>query len=99
MQRKHILQLICLSLWVAISSAPKAATEEVTVLLDWFINPDHAPLIVAEQEGLFENAGLTVKLVEPADPSLPPKLAAAKKQISRLATNRHSWSTSIIHYR
>ncbi len=79
MQRKHILQLICLSLWIAISSAPKAATEEITVLLDWFINPDHAPLIVAEQEGLFENAGLTVKLVEPADPSLPPKLAAAKK--------------------
>ncbi|MEC8693718.1 MAG: ABC transporter substrate-binding protein [Pseudomonadota bacterium] len=79
MQRKHILQLICLSLWIAAGSAPKAATEEVTVLLDWFINPDHAPLIVAEQEGLFENAGLKVNLVEPTDPSLPPKLAAAKK--------------------
>ena len=65
MQRKHILQFICLSLWVAISSAPKAATEEITVLLDWFINPDHAPLIVAEQEDLFENAGLRVNLVEP----------------------------------
>ena len=71
MQRKYIHQFICLSLWVAMSSAPKAATEEITVLLDWFINPDHAPLIVAEQEDLFENAGLKVNLVEPADPSLP----------------------------
>ena len=28
-----------------------AAKDEITVLLDWFINPDHAPLVVAEQTG------------------------------------------------
>jgi putative hydroxymethylpyrimidine transport system substrate-binding protein len=79
MKFKHLFNALSLSLLIAASSVTKASTEEVTVLLDWFINPDHAPLIVAEQEGLFENAGLKVTLVEPADPSLPPKLAAAKK--------------------
>jgi putative hydroxymethylpyrimidine transport system substrate-binding protein len=79
MNVKHLLKVTGLSLWIAASSISKASSQEVTVLLDWFINPDHAPLIVAEQEGLFEKAGLKVTLVEPADPSLPPKLAAAKK--------------------
>ena len=79
MNIKHLLKVTGLSLWIAASSISKASSQEVTVLLDWFINPDHAPLIVAEQEGLFEKAGLKVTLVEPADPSLPPKLAAAKK--------------------
>jgi len=79
MHFKHLLKIASLSLCVLVSSVSKASTEEITVLLDWFINPDHAPLIVAEQEGLFEKAGLKVTLVEPADPSLPPKLAAAKQ--------------------
>jgi len=79
MKIKHLFYSVGLSLWIAASSVTKASTQEVTVLLDWFINPDHAPLIVAEQEGLFEQSGLKVTLVEPADPSLPPKLAAAKK--------------------
>jgi putative hydroxymethylpyrimidine transport system substrate-binding protein len=79
MKIKYLLNVVGLSLWMAASSVTKASTQEVTVLLDWFMNPDHAPLIVAEQEGLFEKAGLKVTLVEPADPSLPPKLAAAKK--------------------
>lgn len=79
MKIKYLFNALSLSLLIAASSVTKASTQEVTVLLDWFINPDHAPLIVAEQEGLFEKAGLKVTLVEPADPSLPPKLAAAKK--------------------
>ncbi len=79
MKIKYLLNALGLILWIAASSVTKAYTQEVKVLLDWFINPDHAPLIVAEQEGLFEQSGLKVMLVEPADPSLPPKLAAAKK--------------------
>jgi len=55
------------------------ATEKLTVLLDWFANPDHAPLLVAKEKGFFEEAGLDVKLVGPADPADPPKLVAAQK--------------------
>lgn len=53
------------------------AQEKLTVLLDWFVNPDHAPLILAQELGLFERAGLDVELVAPADPSAPPRLVAA----------------------
>jgi putative hydroxymethylpyrimidine transport system substrate-binding protein len=62
-----------------LSSQPAFAQEhrKLTVVLDWFVNPDHAPVIVALQQGFFEEAGLEVELVEPADPNLPPKMAAA----------------------
>jgi putative hydroxymethylpyrimidine transport system substrate-binding protein len=58
-------------------TAPAAAAEKLTLLLDWFVNPDHAPVIVAAQLGYFERAGLEVEIVAPADPNDPPKLVAA----------------------
>ena len=54
-----------------LGTASTASAERVTILLDWFINPDHGPLFVAEELGLFEAQGLEVELIEPADPSAP----------------------------
>ena len=62
-----------------IAPKPSAATEKMTVLLDWFVNPDHAPLYVALEKGYFADAGLEVELIAPADPNDPPKLVAAEK--------------------
>lgn len=62
-----------------LSAQPVAAAEKLTVLLEWFVNPDHAPLVVAKELGLFEKAGLDVELLPPADPSAPPRLIAAKQ--------------------
>ncbi len=56
-----------------------SAAEKFTVLLDWYVNPDHAPLYVAEAQGYFEEAELDVELIAPANPNDPPKLVAAKK--------------------
>ncbi|MCC6920914.1 MAG: ABC transporter substrate-binding protein [Alphaproteobacteria bacterium] len=47
------------------------------LLLDWYINPNHAPILVAEKSGAFARRGLAVEIVEPADPNDPPKLVAA----------------------
>lgn len=58
-------------------SVPAPAAEKMTVILEWFVNPDHAPLVVAREKGFFEEAGLDVELVAPADPNDPPKLVAA----------------------
>lgn len=69
--RPLLLLLLCLLPWRA------AQAEPLTVLLDWFLNPDHAPLIIAEQRGFFAEAGLEVEMIEPADPNDPPKLVAA----------------------
>ena len=58
---------------------PAGAAEKMTLLLDWFVNPDHAPLFVAQEKGYFAEAGLEVELIAPADPNDPPKLVAAGK--------------------
>jgi putative hydroxymethylpyrimidine transport system substrate-binding protein len=60
-----------------IISAPALAEEKLLVLLDWFVNPDHAALIIAKEGGFFQRAGLDVTFIEPADPSAPPRLVAA----------------------
>ena len=56
-----------------------AKTDKLTIGLDWFINPDHAPLIIAQKRGFFKEVGLEVEMIEPADPNDPPKLVAAGK--------------------
>lgn len=60
-------------------AAPARAQDRVTVLLDWFINPDHAPLVMGVETGIYARAGLDVRLIAPADPNDPPKLVAAKR--------------------
>ncbi|MGH1466995.1 MAG: ABC transporter substrate-binding protein [Cognatishimia sp.] len=60
-----------------LTATPAFAADEMTVLLDWFINPDHGPIIVAQEKGFFADQGLEVEIVAPADPSDPPKLVAA----------------------
>jgi len=73
--RLFSLLILCSSL----IPLPALAAEKMTVLLDWFVNPDHAPLIVAKEKGFFAEAGLDVTLIAPADPNDPPKLVAAGK--------------------
>ncbi|MEO1027123.1 MAG: ABC transporter substrate-binding protein, partial [Pseudomonadota bacterium] len=48
-------------------AAPAAAQDKMTLLLDWFINPDHGPIIIAEENGYFAEVGLEVEVVPPAD--------------------------------
>ena len=60
-----------------LTAAPAQAADKLTVLLDWFTNPDHAPVITAQTKGFFAAEGLDVELIEPADPAMPPKLVAA----------------------
>lgn len=60
-----------------LAPAASAAQEKFTVLLDWFVNPDHATLFTARYIGAFAKAGLDVDLVPPTDPDLPPRLLAA----------------------
>ena len=58
------------------SALPASAQDKLTLMLDWFVNPDHGTLIVAEQGGYFKKYGLDVEMIAPADPNDPPKLVA-----------------------
>ena len=42
-------------------------TTKIRLGLEWFVNPDHLPLIVAKKHGIFDQFHLDVELVEPAD--------------------------------
>ena len=48
-----------------------------TLTLDFYPNPDHAGIYMAEKLGYFEEAGLDVTIETPADPSAPIKQVAA----------------------
>jgi len=60
-------------------ATPAFAQDRMTLVLDWFINPDHGPIIIAQAKGYFADQGLEVEIVAPADPADPPKLVAAGK--------------------
>ena len=56
-----------------------ARQEPFTVMLDYFPNADHAGIFAAKAAGLYEKAGLDVKIQTPPDPSAPLKLLRAGK--------------------
>lgn len=57
----------------------RTKSRKLQVILDWFPNPDHGPLILAEQKGFFKEQGLSVEIIAPADPTDPPKWVAMNK--------------------
>lgn len=69
------------ALWLLLLTTGSSVygAEKLTVLLDWFINPDHAPLFVAYERGYFRDRGLEVEFIAPSNPNDPPKLVAAGK--------------------
>ena len=69
---KHLLTAALMAL-----ASPAVAADKLTLMLDWFVNPDHAPIVLAAENGYFADAGLDVEIIAPSDPADPPKLVAA----------------------
>jgi putative hydroxymethylpyrimidine transport system substrate-binding protein len=76
MMLRPALRLALLGMCLLVAS-PALAAEKLTLLLDWFVNPDHAPIIIADKRGYFADQELEVEIIAPADPNDPPKLVAA----------------------
>ena len=76
----NLLKKTFIILIISFMSLKSAHTKDkVTLLLDWFINPDHGPIIIASEKGIFKDAGLEIEIIPPANPADPPKLVAAGK--------------------
>jgi len=76
MMKKIVLSLL-LPGFACIAQAN--AAEKLTLMLDWYVNPDHAPIMVAQQIGAFKAQGLDIDIIPPSDPALPPRLVVAHK--------------------
>jgi len=64
-----LVEMLAVSCW---------ATAPLRVVLDFFPNPNHVPLYVAQELRMFDDEGVEVDLIVPANPSDPPLLAAAR---------------------
>ena len=76
---KQLVKALVAAAILAVFSSSIQAADKITLLLDWFINPDHGPVIIAQEKGYFSKLGLEVDIIPPADPADPPKLVAAGK--------------------
>ena len=54
-----------------------ATLQPFSLTLDFYPNPDHAGIYMAQKLGYFEDAGLDVSIQTPADPAAPTKQVAA----------------------
>jgi len=61
------------------AAAPAQAAQKVRLLLDWFVNPNHAAIFAAKESGAFARQGLDVEMIAPADSASVPLLLAAGK--------------------
>jgi putative hydroxymethylpyrimidine transport system substrate-binding protein len=59
------------------SEGGAAERQPFNLTLDFYPNPDHAGIYMAQEQGYFEEAGLDVSINSPSDPSAPLKLVAA----------------------
>ena len=55
--------LVCMSFWPV--PAQSADLKKVAIGIDWFVDPNHGPLVVALERGFFADEGLDVTLVPP----------------------------------
>ncbi|MDX6601614.1 MAG: putative hydroxymethylpyrimidine transport system substrate-binding protein [Solirubrobacterales bacterium] len=78
-----MLALALLSLAVGLAACGEKSedttgeTESLSLTLDFYPNPDHAGIYMAQKLGYFEEAGLDVNIQTPSDPAAPLKLLAA----------------------
>jgi putative hydroxymethylpyrimidine transport system substrate-binding protein len=85
-RRSHLAIVAILALAAALGlaacgeksdSTTGGAAEPLSLTLDFYPNPDHAGIYMAQKLGYFADAGLEVSIHTPSDPAAPIKLLAA----------------------
>ena len=65
------------ALTLSVLALPAQAQDRLSIMLDWFVNPNHAPIVLAQELGYFDAAGLEIEVITPSEPNAPPRMAAA----------------------
>ena len=66
---KKLVLLVAVFASIFIAACGSSDPEDIVVTLDWFQNANHAGIYEAVDKGYFEDEGLNVSVVPPADPS------------------------------
>ncbi len=86
------IALLALSLGLAAcgekSEDVSGETEALSLTLDFYPNPDHAGIYMAQKLGYFEEAGLDVSIDTPSDPAAPLKV---KGRAVGISSRQSSW--------
>ncbi|MGD8372248.1 MAG: ABC transporter substrate-binding protein, partial [Syntrophobacterales bacterium] len=61
--KKTFIVLLCSLAFFCGLTIKATAGDRVSCMLDWFPNPDHAPLYLAQAKGFFAEEGLEVDLM------------------------------------
>lgn len=72
-----ILAVSVLALAACGQDGEGAAEHKVDIMLDWYPNAVHSYLYVAQEKGFFEDEGVEVNIIFPANPTDPINMAAA----------------------
>ena len=78
-KKRRLLSILAATVAMLTPLSASAAEKKLTLMLDWFVNPNHGPIVIAKERGYFAEQGIEVEIQEPADPSTPAKLVAAGK--------------------
>ncbi|WP_377297175.1 ABC transporter substrate-binding protein [Rhizobium sp. SGZ-381] len=73
---KRVTAALATALALTLAPSASQAADKLSVLLEWFVNPDHAPMVIAAEKGYFAEEGLEVELIPPSDPSAVPRLVS-----------------------
>jgi putative hydroxymethylpyrimidine transport system substrate-binding protein len=74
---KKLVLLVAVFASIFIAACGSSDPEDIVVTLDWFQNANHAGIYEAVDKGYFEDEGLSVSVVPPADPSAILSLVAS----------------------
>ena len=78
--KKLISILLALTVVFCLSACGKTEQSKITIVLDWTPNTNHTGIFVAEANGYFEQSGLEVEIVQPAEGSAEALVASGKAQ-------------------
>ncbi|MBR2957255.1 MAG: ABC transporter substrate-binding protein [Clostridia bacterium] len=78
--KKLTALILTVAIILGLSACGKTEDNKITIVLDWTPNTNHTGIFVAQANGYFEEAGLSVEIVQPPEDGAVALVASGKAQ-------------------